>query len=301
MTSIVLYFMLLATCGAFTSLQTGIRLNGIRCVRPKRINKISLEMNIVDRFFRVVKSNVNSILSGMEDPEKVLDQAMDDMQRDLVKIRQSYAEISATQKRAIKSKEQAEKLAADWYKRAQLALEADDEELAKEALSRRQIQLESIAQLIKQIDTQEAAVTKLYDSMSQLDGKILDAKRTKDEFVARARTAKTSQQVNDMLSSVTGTTSMDAFERMKEKVENMEAEAEVAGELAAASSGSTSKSMEDRFKLLESGNKVDDELDALRKQLPDRSQKVEIAGELPRPMDTAIDEEYERLKKELGK
>ena len=69
----------------------------------QRIRKSSsfVEMNIADRFFRVVKSNVNNLLSNMEDPEKVLDQAMDDMQKDLVKIRQSYAEISATQKRAV--------------------------------------------------------------------------------------------------------------------------------------------------------------------------------------------------------
>ena len=53
-----------------------------------------LRMNIADRFFRVVKSNVNSLLSNLEDPEKILDQAVNDMQNDLVKIRQSYAEIS---------------------------------------------------------------------------------------------------------------------------------------------------------------------------------------------------------------
>merc|ERR1719198_2347537 len=101
------------------------------------------------------------------------------MQKDLVRIRQSYAEISATQKRAEVAKTQAEKLAADWYKRAQLALEAGDEELAKEALSRRQIQLESIDSLTKQIDTQNVATDKLYTSMSELDQKIQDAKRQK--------------------------------------------------------------------------------------------------------------------------
>ena len=49
----------------------------------------------------------------------------------------------------------------------------------------------------------------------------------KDQMIARARTAKTSQKVNDMLSSMTGTTSMDAFDRMKEKVEMLESKAEV--------------------------------------------------------------------------
>lgn len=55
-------------------------------------------MNMFERFFRVVTSNVNSVIKNLEDPEKVLDQAVNDMQNDLIKIRQSYAEISATQK-----------------------------------------------------------------------------------------------------------------------------------------------------------------------------------------------------------
>lgn len=80
-------------------------------------------MNLFDRFVRVVTSNVNSVVKAFEDPEKVLDQAVNDMQNDLVKIRQSYAEISATEKRMIKQKEAAETNAAEWYRRAQLALE----------------------------------------------------------------------------------------------------------------------------------------------------------------------------------
>jgi len=58
-------------------------------------------MNLADRFFRVVKANINSVLQNLEDPEKILEQAVEDMQKDLIKIRQSYAEVSATQKRFV--------------------------------------------------------------------------------------------------------------------------------------------------------------------------------------------------------
>jgi phage shock protein A len=57
-------------------------------------------MNLGERFVRLVKSNVNSALSSLEDPEKVLEQAVNDMQRDLTKVRQAYAEVSASSKRA---------------------------------------------------------------------------------------------------------------------------------------------------------------------------------------------------------
>lgn len=65
-----------------------------------------------DRFARVVSSNINNVIKGLEDPEKILDQAVNDMQKDLIKIRQSYAEISATNKRMQNQKDNADKMAA---------------------------------------------------------------------------------------------------------------------------------------------------------------------------------------------
>jgi phage shock protein A len=259
-----------------------------------------------DRFSRVVSSNVNKLVKNMEDPEKILDQAVEDMQRDLVKIRQSYAEISATQKRMESQKKQADDNATEWYRRAQLALEKGDEELAREALSRRQTQVEIADGLGTQITTQNASIDKLFVSMQALEVKITDAKRNKDAMIARARTAKTTTQVNDMLNTMTGqsSNSMEAFDRMKAKVEAMEAEAEVAGELAATSSG-TSVSLEEKFKALEGNSVVDDELENLRKQLPGSVKEQEMAGELPakasEPPMSDLDIEYEKIKKELGK
>merc|ERR1719491_1928709 len=80
-------------------------------------------MNLFDRFSRVAKSNLNNVLKTLEDPEKIMNQAVEDMQTDLVKIRQSYAEVTASQRRFVKQKEQADAMGDDWYKRAQLALE----------------------------------------------------------------------------------------------------------------------------------------------------------------------------------
>lgn len=97
-------------------------------------------MNLFDRFARVAKANLNDIANKLEDPEKIMDQAIEEMQNDLVKIRQSYAEVTATQRRLLKQKEQCDAMAQDWYKRAQLALEKGNDDLAKEALSRRQQQ-----------------------------------------------------------------------------------------------------------------------------------------------------------------
>ena len=124
------------------------------------------QANLADRFFRVVKANVNSLITKMEDPEKVLEQAVDDMQKDLIKIRQSYAEVSATQKKMERQKESADGLSDQWYKRAQLALEKGDEELAREALARRQQQLDVSNSLKDQMTVQSDAIEKIFQGRS---------------------------------------------------------------------------------------------------------------------------------------
>ena len=149
----------------------------------------------------------------------------------MVQVRQSYAEVTATQRRLMKQKEQCESVAADWYNRAQLALKASNDGLAKEALTRRQTQLDEAASLQQQIDAQAANIDKLYEGMQTLEKSILEAKSKKEQMVARARTAQSTQKVNDMLGGVTGKTSMDAFKRMEDKVEALEAAAEVSAEM----------------------------------------------------------------------
>lgn len=291
-----LQFCTVALCFALICIVSGFQLSPLRY--HKRALSSFLQMNMADRFFRVVKSNVNGLLSNMEDPEKIIDQAVADMQNDLVKIKQSYADISAAQKRMGKQKEQAESLSADWYKRAQLALSRNNEELAREALSRRQIQLVIIGDLDTSMMSQSNAIDKLYASMTQLDVKIVDAQRQKGVFIARARTAKTSVEVNDMLNGLSGSgsNSMEAFDRMKMKVESLESTAEVAGELAASSSGASSPNMEERFKSLEGSSKLDEEMEMMKRMLPGALKPV---SQLPSPSGT--ESELEKLKREMGR
>lgn len=251
-------------------------------------------MNLFDRFSRVAKSNLNNVLKTMEDPEKILNQAVEDMQADLVKVRQSYAEVTATQRRQMKQQEQAQAIADDWYERAQLALKKGSDELAKEALTRRQQQVDVVTDLQSQIDMQNSSIDKLYDGMKALESKIMESKAKKEQMIARARTAESTQKVNDMLSGVTGTTSMDAFNRMEDKVEALEAAAEVSAEMGSiggnALPGSADADLEKQFKMLEGANAVDDEL---------KKMKGMLSGSADKKKDD-VDDELAKLKKEAG-
>jgi phage shock protein A len=217
---------------------------------------------------------------------------------DLVKIRQSYAEVTATQRRLLKQKEQCDAMAQDWYKRAQLALEKGNDDLAKEALQRRQQQTDEANDLQSQLDSQADSLDKLFEGMKMLEKKISENKAKKDQMVARARTAESTQKVNDMISGVTGKASTDAFTRMEQKVEALEAAAEVSAEMGSitgnALPGSAGASIEDQFKALEASNEIDDELAKMKGLLGGESSASSGAK------NSDVDDELEKLKRDAG-
>lgn len=253
-------------------------------------------MNLFDRFSRVAKANLNEALKKLEDPEKVMNQAVIDLQSDLVKIRQSYAEVMATQKKMEKQQAAAAKLADEWMGRAQLALTKGDEELAREALTRKQQAAEQADSLAGQLTVQTDSLNKLFDSMSQLESKVTEAKAMKEQYVARARTAQTSTKVNDMLAGV-GENSMSSFDRMKEKVEQLETTAEVsAGMLGAASD----TSLEAKFAQLEGGSTVDDELARMKANLLPAAGEAAGPPKQLNPASAAVEDELEKLKRTVS-
>ena len=193
----------------------------------------------------------------------------------------------------------------DWKQRAQLALQKGNDELAREALTRRQQQVDAATDLQSQIDMQNASIDKLYEGMQALESQIMEAKSKKEQMIARARTAESTAKVNDMLSGVSGNTSMDAFKRMEDKVEALEASAEVSAEMGSLGGnmlpGSSNASLEKEFKMLEAGDAVDDELANMKRMLggssPSDEKKSSSSGSSG---NSAVDDELAKLKRDAG-
>lgn len=254
-------------------------------------------MGLFDRVSRVVRANLNSAVSAAEDPEKILDQAIIDMQEDLVQMRQAVASAIASQKRVQQQQERAQAEANNWQQRAQLALQKGDENLAREALMRKKTQAENSAALKTQLDQQSATVDQLKRSLIGLESKISEAKTKKDMLKARASAAKANEQLQSTVSSMGTSTAMGAFERMEEKVLQMEAKSQAAAELAGAD-------LESQFAALESGGDVDFELAAMKAQLAGGSVEqsalpaAEESTAAP-AADPVVDKELEDLKSQL--
>lgn len=193
-------------------------------------------MGLLDRLVRTVRAQLNSFVSSAEDPEKVLQQTVTDMQNDLIQLRQAVAQAIATQKRTERQHEQANSTAEEWYRRAQLALQKGDEPSAREALTRRQTYLDTASAMGQQIDEQTSVVARLKENMRSLEAKIADARTKKDMYIARARSAQASQRINEMIGQVGTRGAIGAFEQMEERILELEARSEAVAELAAGDS-----------------------------------------------------------------
>jgi phage shock protein A len=253
-------------------------------------------MGLFDRLSRVVRANLNDMVSKAEDPEKILEQAIIDMQEDLIQLRQAVARAIATQKRTEQQYNKNQTEANNWQQRAQLALTKGDENLAREALVRRKSVAEAAATLKTQLDQQTTQVDTLKKNLIALESKISEAKTRKDMLKSRAAAAKANEQLQNTIGRLGTSSAMGAFERMEDKVLEMEARSQAAYEL-------TGNEIEQQFKLLESGSDVDDELAAMKASLTGGSvsQPVLPASEEKKSSspDTAVDAELEALRKQI--
>jgi phage shock protein A len=257
-------------------------------------------MGLFDRLSRVVRANLNDVVSKAEDPEKILEQAIIDMQEDLVQLRQAVAGAIATQKRSEQQYNKNQSEANSWQQRAQLALTKGDENLAREALTRKKANSDTAAQLKAQLDSQVGQVDTLKRNLIALESKISEAKTKKDMLKSRAAAAKANEKLQSTISGLNTGGSMAAFERMEDKVLMMEARSQSAAELAGAD-------LESQFAMLESGSDVDDELAAMKAQLTGTpaSQPALPASEEKSPKpdsaapNSAVDAELESLRKQI--
>ena len=247
-------------------------------------------MGFFDRLSRLVRSNANAVVGAMEDPAKILDQSVADMQADLIKLRQAVATAIASQKRIQNQAEQAEAQAKTWYERAELALKKGEEDLAREALSRRKTCQDTATALNTQLQSQAGQVDQLKKSLVALESKIAEAKTKKDMLKARAQAAQAQEQLQSAVGSLGTNTSMAAFERMEEKVEALEARSQAAAELAGAD-------LESQFAALEGAPEVDDELAALKNRLSGTA----AAPQLEPVKVSEVDPELEELRRSIDK
>ena len=211
-------------------------------------------MGIFSRLGTLIKSNLNDLISKAEDPQKMLNQIVVEMQNQLVEAKKQVAVSIADEKRLKKNWDEQVELSAEWERKAMLAVRSGDDALAKEALLRKGDHDKQQLEFEKQWGLQKDAVEKLKEQLRTLNDKIEEAKRKKNILVARQKRAEAQKAIQDTMRGLSDNSAFDTFERMSQKVDQIEAESEASTELGAELAGDT---LQTKFKKLESGSGSD--------------------------------------------
>jgi phage shock protein A len=221
-------------------------------------------MGIFSRLAQLIQSNLNDLISKSEDPEKMLNQVVLDMNNQLVEAKKQVAASIADEKRLAKQSEQEAANAAEWERRAMMALRAGNEELAKEALARKREHDELAATFKDQWTKQKNAVDQLKKALRMLNDKIEEAKRKKNVLIARKKRAEAQKAIQETMSGLRDQSAFETFDRMSQKVDQIEAEAEAQADLAEEYSGDVLAS---QFQNLERNASADEDLTALKRKM----------------------------------
>jgi len=255
-------------------------------------------MGFIDRLVMVAKSNLNEIVTKAEDPAKILEQSINDMEENLARSRQAVAQSIAALKLQEEQYKESAAQAQEWEKRAILAIQKGEENLAREALSRKKTHADLAATLKASLDQQSRQVETLKKNLIATQSKISEAKTAKEILKVRLRNAEAQEHLNNLLGTVNNDSASATFQRMSEIVRRKEIEVSVISELG-------SDDLEAQFAKLNAGSEIEDEYAALRAKVLSSSPAPQGAlppSDTPKPsVGATIDAELEALRRQMGK
>src|SRR5919199_1512689 len=216
-------------------------------------------MGILDRVSTLLRANINDMIDRAEDPEKVVKQLIADMNNQLLQVKTQVAAAIADEKMLYQRYKDNEAKAADWQQRAELAVERGQDDMAREALMRRNSFAQTAEGFKTQYEQQSQQVEQLKDALRQLEAKIQDAQTKQELLIARSRRAKAETNIRTTLSGLDQSSALSSFQRIEEKVNRQEAQAAALGQLE-------SQSLESRYQLMEQESEVERQLAALKQQ-----------------------------------
>lgn len=218
------------------------------------------------RVFNLGRSEAHAALTAAEDPEKMLDLAISDMQGQYAKAREQVAGAIAQEKRLHRELVERKETAEGWGQKAMKALEAGDEELARIALGRQGEYESEHNELATQHAKARTGVDSVKNALGNLDKKIEESHRRKRILIARKKRADAQITINETLNQLSINDHGTVFGRMEDKITQMESVVDAGEELAALGPGAEEAELEDRFKALDAGD-TDKRLEALKAKL----------------------------------
>ena len=226
-------------------------------------------MGILTRFKDIMASNVNALLDKCEDPEKMIDQYLRNLENDMASVKAETASVMADEKSAKRKLDECQEEIGKMTEYATKAVNAGNDDDARQFLQKKAQLTEKAAVLQKNYDICAANSAKMKEMHAKLEGDISELKGKRDLLKAKAKVAQTQQKINKLSSGAdkAGST-LAAFDRMEEKANKMLDEANAMEKLNASSDKDDVDTLSKKYDTVSAPDSdVEDELAALKASL----------------------------------
>lgn len=226
-------------------------------------------MGIISRFKDIMSANINALLDKAEDPEKMIDQYLRNLESDLGKVKAETASVMAEETRAKRQLDECTQEIAKYQKYAEKALMAGNENDARQFLSKKAQLVEQQTALQQTYELASANAAKMRQMHDKLSKDISDLNSRKASIKAKIAAAKAQERINKVGASVAGVSNnMSAFDRMEAKANKMMDEANAMAELNSSAADNDIDNLASKYDSTETtSTAVDDELAALKAQM----------------------------------
>lgn len=225
-------------------------------------------MSILKRFKDIMASNVNALLDKAEDPEKMIDQYLRDLENDLSKVKAETAAVMAEEKKAQREMDENEEDIAKMISYAEKALLSGNEEDAKVFLNKKIIlegKRETLSAALQAASSNAQQMGEMHD---KLEKDIISLREKKQSIKSKLAVAKTKERLNKIGSSYDNAQgTLSAFDRMEQNADRMLDEANAMAELNQPKRDETEDLMKKYDAASSSDKGVNDELAAMKAKL----------------------------------
>ena len=225
-------------------------------------------MGIMTRFKDIMAANVNALFDKAEDPEKMIDQYLRNLESDFAKVKAETASVMAEEKSAKRKLDECDEEIAKMSEYARKAVAAGNDDDARQFLTKKSELTQKREALAKDYELSQANAEKMRQMHDKLENDISEMKSRRDMLKAKVKVAETQKKINEMGAGLESAgNNAAAFDRMEEKVNKMLDEADAVGELNKSASGNDIEDLASKYDSTETGSGVDDELAALKAEM----------------------------------
>lgn len=207
-------------------------------------------MALLERVSTLIRANLNDMIDKAEDPEKLIKQVILDMQNQLLQVKTQVAITIADQHLLEKKRKENEDAAVEWRRKAELAVDKKQDDLARAALERSITYDELAKSFAEQVGDQKAEVDNLKNALNKLEAKLAEAQNKSDLLIAQHRRARALNKASDARAAMGDGSKAAVYDRLKRKVARDEAVAQAKTEMI-------TDSIDDRFAAMEKDEAID--------------------------------------------